>query len=590
MDFLAYIAKPGLSLGEVQFQIKVLDTWALANGLSRVNDGERRLPFWASDPALWKVTPEIPGSGCNLYAKRKVIPETSFQGLSSSSRTTPVFHFSEEGGGSVASDHIGIAPIYWASFPGYILVASRSHYLVERKNRRLDLNSVFHYLNFSTVPTPFSILQGVNRLASGCILQIGSEIKQKMFWDLSYPETSISSVSAMALELFDKIRGAVHRSVEGVDVSALGAFLSGGTDSTTVAAFAAEATGQPLDVFSIVFEDQAVSEEPYMEAAAQRFPLRRHSFQLDQPAFLSALEPIRNIYDEPYANASVYAAYYCFQMASHAGKNLLLAGDGGDEIFGGNERYLKDEFFSLYTTIPAGLRAIWENPLENSQLKGHAVNRLRKIFKRARMPNPDRFYADTEFASAHWSELPGPAYRNFQIPADLSVQHIRNIYRQCDSREELNRLLYIDMKLTIADNDLLKITRCGSIFNIYPIFPLLDLDLVEYANRIPASLKLKGLQKRYLFKKAMRGYLPDKILFKRKQGMGLPLGSWLRTPGPVCSYALDRIMDKTAENLFSRRYLDKIWAQHHDGEWDYSEDLWRIVVLVDWCATHGGIA
>ena len=134
------------------------------------------------------------------------------------------------------------------------------------------------------------------------------------------------------------------------------------------------------------------------------------------------------------------------------------------------------------------------------------------------------------------------------------------------------------------------LTRCGTMFGIEPRFPFLDLELVEYANQIPASLKLKWLQKRYLFKKAMRGYLPDEILFKRKQGMGLPLGSWLRDSGPVSAYAKERLMDKAAGNLFSRRYLDKIWTQHLAGEWDYSEDLWRIVVLVEWCATHGSIA
>lgn len=590
MDFIVYIGKPGLSDEEVQLQIKIHDNWASANGLLRLDNGERRLPFWGMDPALWKVTPEIPGGGRNVSAKRLATSATSFQVLCSSSRTTPVLHFAEGGGGSVASDQLGIAPIYWVSFPSYILAASRSSFLVELENRRLDLNSVFHYLNFSTVPTPFSILQGVNRLAPGCILEVGSEVRQKTFWNLRYAEKSTSSANASAPALFEKIRDAVHRTAEGGDVSALGAFLSGGTDSTTVAAFAAEAIGQPLDVFSIIFEDQAVSEEPFMQAAAQRFPLRRHSFQLDQAAFLNALEPIRNTYDEPYANSSVYAAYYCFQMARDAGKKCLLAGDGGDEIFGGNERYLKDRFFATYAALPSWLKVLWEFPLESIQVQSHAVNRLRKMFRRARMPNPDRFYADTEFASAHWNELPGPAFRDCPIAADASLQHVRELYRHCTAGDELHRLLYLDMKLTIADNDLMKITRCGAMFGIEPRFPFLDLELVEYANQIPASLKLKWLQKRYLFKKAMRGYLPDEILFKRKQGMGLPLGSWLRDSGPVSVYAKERLMDKAAGNLFSRRYLDKIWAQHLAGEWDYSEDLWRIVVLVDWCATHGSIA
>jgi asparagine synthase (glutamine-hydrolysing) len=415
---------------------------------------------------------------------------------------------------------------------------------------------------------------------------VADQASEDAFWDLRYG-TGGSPVSAgLPQEIFGRIRTAVRGALAGAAPDDAGAFLSGGTDSTTVAAFAAEALEHDLDVFSIVFEDPSHSEERFMSAAARRFPLRRHSFELDEAAFMKALGPVRLAYDEPYANASVYAAYYCFVMAEEAGKKFLLAGDGGDEIFGGNERYLKDSLLGRYASIPGALKLIWEAPLDRLPIRGHLANRLRKMFRRSRLPNPDRFYADTEFASAHWERLRGPAFRTHPVEGESSLDLVRDLYRQCTATEELDRLLYLDMKLAIADNDLRKVVGCGAIFGIEPRFPFLNLDLVEFANALPASQKLRGLQKRYGFKQAMRGYVPDEILFKRKQGMGLPLGQWLREAGPVSAYARERLADRSAADLFDRRYLDRIWEQHQRGEWDHAEDLWRIVVLVDWFTTH----
>lgn len=589
MDFLAMFSVQDASPEQIRIYLQLLGARAHTSGLDRLLDGDTPLPIWVRDSSAWITVPD-PEGGINVCARQQRCNDASFRGLCSAPRTGPVFHVGRNNTGSIACDHIGISPIYWLTVSQHVVVGSRSSYLLEKSDRRLNLEAVYHYLNFSAVPTPFSILQGVHRLAPGHILAIGAELQQEVFWDLRYADRTLPATDASPQVLRQEIRDAVRRTASGLNPSNAGAFLSGGTDSTTVAAFTAEILGGELDVYSIVFEDQAYSEESFMRAAAQRFPLRRNSFCLDQQAFLNALAPIRESYDEPYANASVYAAYYCFKMAHEAGKQCLLAGDGGDEIFAGNERYLKDRLLSFYAGVPSWCKVLWERPLESLPLQNHTLNRLRNIFRRARMPNPDRFFADTEFASAHWNRLQGPAYRDLPVEQEMSLNLIRDIDRNCSSSDALHRLLYLDMKLAIADNDLLKITRCGALFDIEPRFPFLDLALVEYVNHLPSSLKMRGTQKRYLFKEAMKGYLPDHILFKRKQGMGLPLGRWLREDGPVAHYAQERLADKAAENLFDRHYLKSIWNKHQDGLWDHGEDLWRIVVLIDWCTIHGSSA
>jgi asparagine synthase (glutamine-hydrolysing) len=586
MDFLACLLRMDVPPEDARARVEKVAVRAKELGLVTIENSDTPAPLWVRTPGAWRLSSGENGTRIAVAGARTPISGSGFPVVCSSARTGPAIQFGPDGrGGCIASDHMGIRTIYWTDTPEAIIIASRSSSLVERRERRLNLDAVFHFLNFSAVPTPYSIFEGVHRLGPGRRLTVATEVHEDTFWDLRY-NGAPGLADPPAAELFDRIRLAVRDCVADLDPATTGAFLSGGTDSTTVAGLTTEAFDTGLDVFSIVFREQTYTEEPFMAAAAERFPLRRHSFELDQTAFMRALEPAQKAYDEPYANPSVQAAYYCFLLAQQAGKTCLLAGDGGDEIFGGNERYLKDRILGMYGSIPRMIRAAWEQPLERLPLRGHIPNRLRKMVRRAQMPNPDRFYADMEFASAHWANLPGPAFRDHPLPIDASAEHVRGLYRTCGADDELHRLLYLDMKLAIADNDLRKVVGCGSIFGIEPRFPLLDLNLVEFVNGLSSAAKLRHGQKRYLFKKAMKGYLPDRILFKRKQGMGIPLGRWLRGTGPIAGYARERLDDGAARMLFDHSYLVRVWEQHQRGEWDHSEDLWRIVVLVDWYARH----
>ena len=584
MDFLACLTRQGVAPDEVRAQLDQADSRARQLGLARLQDHGQSIPVWVRDPRAWHVQTDAQDRSIAVADTRKERLRGNLESICRAPKTGPAIECAWDApGGTVASDQVGIGTTYWRETSAAVLAASRSSYLIEPGDARLNLEAAFHFLNFSAVPTPLSIFEGVWRLAPGKMLVVGDRVEEVRFWDLEYGQGA-GDDGASALR--GRIRSAVATATADLDPDVTGAFLSGGTDSTTVAGFASEMFGKPLDVFSIVFDEQAYSEEPFIRAAATRFPLRIHSLTLDENAFMAALGPVRRAYDEPYANPSAHAAYHCCRLAHEAGKTYLLAGDGGDEIFGGNERYLKDRLLGLYGSIPALVRSCWEMPIERWPLRSHLVNRLTKIARRARLSNPDRFYADMEFASAHWTALPGRRFLEQPIPADASLSLIRRIYDDCPAKDELHKLLYLDMKLAIADNDLLKVVGCSAIFGIEPRFPLLDLELVQFVNGLPAFAKLRRTQKRYLFKKAMKGYLPDQILFKRKQGMGIPLDKWLRQSGPVATYARERFEDSSADALFDRRYLRTIWDRHQRGEWDYGEDLWRMVVLIDWCACH----
>jgi asparagine synthase (glutamine-hydrolysing) len=573
----------------VEVGARVLEIEALARPfrLERLRDGEAQLEFWTDRPAEWLPSRDADGGEVIAASADGRRGSGAFGDLLRAPRRAPLFRLSgREGGGAAASDPLGLSTVYWREFPESVVLASRSGLLVPPADRRIDLLAAYHFLNFSVVPSPFSILAGVSRLAPGTCLTVGERIERETFWDLTYAPPGAPPSASLAEALRESVRAGVVRTVEGLDPARTGAFLSGGTDSTTVAAMAAETLQSELDVFSIIYDDPAFSEERFVRVAARRFPFRTHSFLLDERSFVSALPAIQEAYDEPYANASVYAAYYCFEMARQCGKTVLLAGDGGDEIFGGNQRYATNNILSAYHAIPPALRAAWEKPLARMKSRAHVINRVRKAIRRANLANPDRFYADDEFASAHWEEMRGPAFAGASFAPDASAAYLRDLYHASGAPSELDRLLYLDMKGTIADNDLRKITGCGAIFGIEPRFPLLSLDLVEFANHLPARLKVRGLRKRYLFKQAMKGFLPRVIIRKRKHGMGLPLGRWLRGNGPLSEYVRSRLFGGTSTSLFNPRFLEQIWIEHRTGQWDRSPDLWRIVVLADWSERH----
>ena len=572
---------------EVGARLHSVEAVARPFRLERLADGAARLAFWTDRPAGWLRTTDPDGGEVIAATADGRRGSGAFGDFLRAARRAPLFRLGgREGGGAAATDPLGFSTVYWREFPESVVLASRSGLLVPPAERRIDLLAAYHFLNFSFVPTPFSILSGVSRLAPGTCLTIGQRVERETFWDLTYGPDGPPRAAPLPAALRESVRAGVVRSVEGLDPAETGAFLSGGTDSTTVAAMAAEALGSELDVFSIFYDDPAFSEERFVRAAARRFPFRTHSYLLDERSFVSALPAIQEAYDEPYANASVYAAYYCFEMARRCGKRVLLAGDGGDEIFGGNQRYATNNILSAYNAIPAALRAAWERPLARVKSRAHVVNRLRKAIRRANLANPDRFYADDEFASAHWEEMRGPAFAAASFEPGASAAYLRDLYRASGARAELDRLLYLDMKGTIADNDLRKITGCGAIFGIEPRFPLLSLDLVEFSNHLPARLKVRGLRKRFLFKQAMKGFLPPVILRKRKHGMGVPIGRWLRGNGPLSEYVRARLFGGTSTSLFNPQFLEQIWIEHRMGQWDRSPDLWRIVVLADWCERH----
>jgi len=450
---------------------------------------------------------------------------------------------------------------------------------------QVDPVALYHYLNLAFVPSPFSPVKGIAKLGPDDELcwppgrVVRGEATPRYTGDLP------GSEAKRAEALRELMVATVSDYVPASD-SPWGTYLSGGTDSSSIAGILAKHARQaPFDSFSIGFAEQEFDEGEYAALAARAFGLRLHTRDVGEDAAVAAIPRLVRAFDEPFGNPSAIGSYYCAELAREQGKRVLLAGDGGDEIFGGNERYAKDQVFARYRRAPAFVRALggaFARALE--PLDGmHLANRLRRMEARGRMPNPDRFYADTAFASEHHGAMLQPEFRD-AVARDATLDFMRDIYRSPAQGGDLDRIMYVDLRLTIADSDLVKVIRTARLAGIEAAFPYLDRTLVDFTGRLPERDKVRGLEKRRLFKKAMAGVLPLEIRRKKKKGFGIPVVDWLRRDGPMRDLVRDTVLSPSAASRGCVRpeFVRAILERHESGAWDYSSELYRLLMLELW--------
>jgi asparagine synthase (glutamine-hydrolysing) len=488
----------------------------------------------------------------------------------------------------LAVDQFGIKRLYYASDPRRILFASRASMLAPLAGvgARPELTAVYNYLNFGFVPAPASVFQGVDRLAPGCLLRArAGHTTVETYWDLQYEERRIG-LRAGATALYRHTEAAVGRALDDVAAHARGAFLSGGTDSSTIVGLMARSTDRPVNAFSIGFQENAYDELDYARLAAGHFGATHHTRIITPEDALKLLPRLVDAFDEPFGNNSAIGTYFCLELARERGVELLLAGDGGDEIFGGNERYRTDRVFGLYSGLPRGLRrGLVEPVVLNLPDGGESVlGRAQRYIRRANLPNPRRFFSYEFFFALEAARLFTSDFLA-AVDAEAPYRVAQAAYDRAQATSELNRLLYLDMKLAIGDNDLLKVTGTAELAGVKVRFPMLDLDLVEFTGTLPARFKVRGLDKRYLFKRALRQFLPRQILSKRKHGFGVPTSVWLREHRQFQELARETLLSApaTARGYFRAGVVEDLLEAHRRDTTPYYGDLlWRILMLELW--------
>ena len=490
----------------------------------------------------------------------------------------------------LAVDRFGFRNLYWRSEDSRILFASRPGAIRCVQNDPVSINhqAVLQFLLYASVPAPLSMDRAIARLRPGTYVMFEPERTiERQYWDLQYPEVSDYDISRLSLELREEIRTAVYRQLEGCDAERTGCFLSGGTDSSSVVAFASEKHA-PAQSFSVAFQEQGFSEIEFARTAATCFHTRHHEKLLTPQDASSAINRLIAFYDEPFANSSAVGSYHCALLAREKGIDTLLAGDGGDEIFGGNERYARDKYFALYHSLPVWFRQrIVEPTVRLLPESGGFFSLPRRYVRRANIPNPRRILSYNFFLSSPAEGIFEPDFLS-QVDNEGWLEIAERHYRTPDTASELNRILYMDVKMTLADNDLRKVSGTAELAGINVRYPLLDDRLVGFSGRIPASLKLKGFEKRYLFKQAMKGILPDKILYKKKHGFGVPLAQWLLNEPTIRDLMLDVMHDQRTRTrgYFRPEFIERLMSLHKRQPNFYGEIVWYLMALELWHRRH----
>jgi asparagine synthase (glutamine-hydrolysing) len=492
----------------------------------------------------------------------------------------------------LAVDQVGLRRLYYAVTSAGVSFASRPGLLrgLPGLAGAPDPSAIYNYLNFGFIPAPTSVHADVRRIEPGCLVTVqDATVTVVRYWDLGYIEKPLD-LDGASRDTAQRAEAAVARALGDDGVKHTGTFLSGGTDSSTILGLMTRLSGERINAFSIGFQERRYDELDHAERAARHFGAIHHVRRISPGQALEALPQLVEAYDEPFGNNSAIGTFLCARAARECGLTRLLAGDGGDEIFGGNERYATDAVFARYGRVPIVLRRALLEPLLGVLPDGGAgvIGKAQRYVRRANLPNPHRFYSYEFVFAQDGRGLLDPAFLGAVEPgAPWSV--LERHFGRVTAHSELNRLLYLDMKLTIGDNDLLKVVRTADVAGIGVRFPFLDLPFVEFTATWPAAFKVRGGEKRYLFKRAFRDLLPRETLIKPKHGFGIPTSLWLRTHPGFVDLVHDALLgaDASVRAYFRPGALEELLRLHaSDSTAFYGDIVWKVLMLELWHRQH----
>ena len=492
----------------------------------------------------------------------------------------------------LATDRLRIQSLLIAAPPGSFLFASRMAALLAAPvpfEPTIDPASLLDVVAASVIATPRTIFREVEKVPPGHRVSVrNGQPSVEAYWDLDFTRADGAAPDRLAAETREALRSAIaDRFPADSAGDRFGAFLSGGIDSSTVTGLLTERRGGPVRTFSIGFGEERFNELHYARLAASAFHTLHTEYFVTPRDTAAAVDAVADAFDEPFANASAIPTYYCAKVAREHGVDVLYAGDGGDELFAGNERYASSRVFDLYDRVPAFIRKPVLTPAiraAGALIPLPLFVKARKYVQRASLSPAKRIVSygfwnvvpPGEFVDGDLLDAVG-AYR----PSERFLWH----HEHARAGNELDRQLYLDMKITISDNDLFKVTRMCEHAGVAVRFPFLDERVVEAAMRIPANLKMRGRELRVFFKETFQDLLPLEIRRKEKHGFGLPISSWLRTDPELHAMMRDLVLGERSQRrgYFKRSALEEVVRRHaEDATPYYGTVLWNLMVLELW--------
>ncbi len=491
------------------------------------------------------------------------------------------------------TDRVGVKALAWSEDSRGVFVASRLALLAARPGftRKLDPQAIHSYLFMEMIPTPFTIFKGIKKLESGHRLALADRVAPKIerFWNMPFVPGKLADENEIKSGAYARTKAAVaeqfgYRSGPGET----GAFLSGGTDSSTVCGLINELHPGKARTFSIGFDETGFDETYYARIAAKAFDCNHTEYVVTAKDVESLFPLLIQSYDEPFANSSAIPTYFCSKIAREHGVKIMLAGDGGDEIFGGNSRYV--EVLDFKGKIPPWMAKAFVAPA--AQALGSVVPH--PLFKRAEgyarrtfEPFQRRIHDFSLMDFFSKEDVFQPAFLDGPI---VEPDAISRVYlEQSGTPDLLDQYMYHDLKLTLMDNDLRKVNRMTQVAGVQVRYPYLDNELMEFTGRIPPGLKVKNGRLRHIFKETFKGLLPHEIIEKKKHGFGLPVVRWMLRPGALGDQYRDCVFGKRLKErgIFKPAFLETLEKRSKEPGTEYlGKYLYYIFFLESWLRAH----
>ncbi len=484
----------------------------------------------------------------------------------------------------LARDRLGKKPLYYYQGKGGFAFASEIKALLRLPflNTETRPDAVKDFFAYQYIPDPKTIYKNVHKLEPGCWLKTdGRHVQSGQYWNLSFEPMAGRSLQQIEDGLYELIDDAVRlRMISDVP---LGAFLSGGVDSSAVVGLMARHASQPVTTCSIGFDSKKYDEVQFARQVAELFRTDHHEFTVRENV-ASNLEAIARYFDEPFADPSFVPTYFVSQLARQK-VTVALAGDGGDENFAGYSKYHIDAIENRLRRLFPGILRRNLFPLLASvsgriphSLTGKAQSLLGTL---AQDPDTSFFNTNCFFRQSVWNDLvTGDLKRDTTDydPAEITRQH----YRNAPAEDHLSRILYTDIKTYLPGDILVKVDRMSMANSLETRAPLLDYRVVEYAAAIPAALKLKGKEKKFILKDTFSRLLPDDILYRKKMGFSVPLADWLRKEIRPVAESILKDQEGGLAQCFDMDRVNTLWQAHLNGNNRHTQELWSMVAFGLW--------
>jgi asparagine synthase (glutamine-hydrolysing) len=485
----------------------------------------------------------------------------------------------------LARDRVGIKPLYYFWNGRTLLFGSEIKSILEHPEatRTLDPLAIDEFLSFTYIPAPRSIFKDIRKLRPGFTLTVGPEgLRERQYWDLRFEPDESLNEAEWSERLVEVLRESV--AVHLMSEVPLGAFLSGGIDSTAVVGLMAGLMDKPVSTASIGFRASGFDELPYARIAAKRFRTDAYEKIVEADA-AHILDTLMWHYDEPFADSSMIPTYYVSGVARER-VTVCLSGDGGDENFAGYRRYRFDTFENrIRRIIPGPVRRGLFGTIGRLYPKADWLPRYfraKSLMTNLSLGPEEAYYRSVSFFGPSMKRPLYGSWLRDSVGDHDPFSVLKEHFDRAAGLDPLSRIQYVDIKTYLVDDILTKVDRASMAHSLEVRVPILDHHVMEFAARIPARLQLRGSEGKYILKRALRDVIPEEILHRSKMGFGIPLAEWfrreLRTMFEERVFARDSFLGEIVDVGRIRSW----WSHHQSGRRDYSTQLWTLLVLECW--------